>query len=259
MTPLPATDPTLAVTYRRVSSTDQRDHGYGLDAQSAALRDFTRREGLTVVGSYADPGVSGTTPLDDRPGLSAALDAVLTSGAGALVVARHDRLARDTLQALLIERAFAGAGARVLYADGANCESDSDRFTRTVLHAAAEQAKRDVVRRLAAGREAKRAREGERAYVGGRPPFGYQAHHGALRPHPDHAPTVRRVFELARRGRSVRAIATELGLHPNAVARVLAYEGYKLGAPADRIVDPKVWNAAARALESRRRGALTAA
>jgi len=142
----------------------------------------------------------------------------------------------------------------VLYADGANGESDSDRFTRTVLHAAAEQAKRDVVRRLAAGREAKRAREGERAYVGGRPPFGYQAHNGALRPHPDHTPIVRRVFELARRGRSIRAIATEVGQHPTATARMLAHEGYKQGRPAERIVDPKVWNAAARAVGSRRRG-----
>jgi len=253
MTPLPATDPTLTVTYRRVSTPDQRDHGYGLDAQAAALAAFTRREGLTVAGAFADPGVSGTTPLDDRPGLSAALDAVLTSGAGALVVARHDRLARDTLQALLIERAFAAAGARVLFADGANGESDSDRFTRTVLHAAAEQAKRDVVRRLAAGRDAKRARD-PRAYVGGRPPFGYEARDGALKPHPDHALTVRQAFELARRGRSVRAIATELGLHPTAIARMLAHEGYKRGTPAERIVDPKLFNAAARELGSRRRG-----
>jgi DNA invertase Pin-like site-specific DNA recombinase len=143
----------------------------------------------------------------------------------------------------------------VLFADGANGEADTDRFTRHVLHAAAESAKRDVVRRLAAGREAKRARD-PRAYIGGRPPFGYQAHNGALRPHPDHAPTVRRVFDLSRRGRSVRAIATEVGLHPTAIARMLAYEGYKLGPPADRIVDPKVFNAAARAVGSRRRGRL---
>jgi len=62
------------------------------------------------------------------------------------------------------------------------------------------------------------------------------------------------VFELARRGRSIRAIATELGLHPTAIARMLAYEGYKLGPPAERIVDPKLFNAATRALGSRRRG-----
>src|SRR4051794_26963553 len=97
MNPLPPTDPKLAVTYRRVSTADQRHHGYGLDAQEAAIQEFVRHEGLTVVGESADPGVSGTVPLADRPGLSAALDAVLRTGAGVLVAARHDRLARDTL------------------------------------------------------------------------------------------------------------------------------------------------------------------
>jgi DNA invertase Pin-like site-specific DNA recombinase len=263
MNPLPISDPTLAVTYRRVSSADQRDHGYGLDAQSTAVREFVRRAGLSVVGEFSDPGVSGTVPLEDRPGLSAALDAVLRTGAGALVVARHDRLARDTLQALLIERAFANARSRILYADGSNGESDTDHFTRTVLHAAAEQAKRETVRRLRAGREAKRERN-PAAYVGGRPAFGYRADPETreLGVDPDAAGVVRAIFKMARRGESVRSISARLDAeragdrrwHPTAVARVLAHEPYKLARPG-RIVDPKVFNAAQRALAARRRRA----
>jgi len=184
--------------------------------------------------------------------LSAALDRVLATGAGAIVVARHCRLARDTLQALLIERAFTAAGARVLFADGANGETDSDRFTRTILHAASEQAKRETVRRLAAGRAAKAARA-PGAYVGGRPPFGFAAVGGELRPHPQEAPVVRDVFDLARRGHSVRAIAGRMGWAPNKVARILAYAPYKLGPAGHRVVDPKVWNAAARARQGRRK------
>lgn len=258
--PLPTPDPSLAVTYRRVSSADQRDHGYGLDAQATAVREFVRREGLTVVGEFADPGVSGTVPLEDRPGLSAALDSAMQTGAGALVVARHDRLARETLQALLIERAFADAGVRILYADGSNGQSDTDHFTRTVLHAAAEQAKRETVRRLRAGREAKNARDSH-AYVGGRPAFGYRANPETreLTIDPDAAAVVRSIFDQARRGQSVRAIAARLDAelaggrrwHPTTVARVLSHEPYKLARPG-RIVDPKVFNAAQRALASRR-------
>jgi DNA invertase Pin-like site-specific DNA recombinase len=261
MNPLPTSDPTLAVTYRRVSTADQRDHGYGLAAQARALREFVRLEGLTVVGEFADPGVSGTTPLDARPGLSAALDTILKTGAGCLVVARHDRLARDTLQALLIERAFAQAGARILYADGTNGESDTDQFTRTVLHAAAEQAKRETVRRLRAGREAKREHD-PHAYVGGRPAFGYRAdpQTHALTIDPGAAPVVRAIFDRARRGQSIRHIAEALNAeqaggrrwHPTTVARILAYEPYKLARPG-RIVDPKVWNAAQAACASRRK------
>jgi DNA invertase Pin-like site-specific DNA recombinase len=261
MNPLPPTDPKLAVTYRRVSTADQRDHGYGLDAQAAAIQEFVRHEGLMVVGEFADPGVSGSVPLDDRRGLSAALDTVLRTGAGVLVAARHDRLARDTLIALLIERAFADAGARILYAEGTNGESDADHFTRTVLHAAAEQAKRETVRRLRAGREAKRAQDSH-AYVGGRPPFGYRADPRTheLVVDPEAAAVVREIFERARVGGSMRSIAAALderqaagrSWHATSVARILSHESYKRARPG-RIVDPKVWNAAQRALASRRR------
>ena len=193
---------------------------------------FVVRERLEIVGAFEDPGISGTALLQDRPGLSQALVAALSEGAGSLVVARHDRLPRDTLVALLIERSFADAGVRILYADSSNGETDADadRFRRIVLHAAAEQAKRDVVRRLAAGREVK-ARSRPGSYLGGRPPVGYKAVGHELVPHPDEAKLVGLIFDLARRGHSVRTIAAELDRHdvdrrcyPNSVQRVLACE-----------------------------------
>ena len=66
---------------------------------------------------------------------------------------------------------------------------------------------------------------------------------------------VRGVFEQARRGRSTRAIAASMGWAPTKVVRILTYEGYKTGPAGDRIVDPKVWNAAARARRGRRKRA----
>ena len=74
-----------------------------------------------------------------------------------------------------------------------------------------------------------------------------------------------RMRALARRGNgreSLRSIAARLDAeragsrrwHPTSVARVLAHEPYKLARPG-RVVDPKVFNAAQRALASRRRRA----
>jgi DNA invertase Pin-like site-specific DNA recombinase len=204
----------------------------------------------------------GAVPLEDRAGLSAALDTVLRTGAGVLVVARHDRLARDTLVALLIEQAFASAGARICFTDGANGQGDTDRFLRTMMHAVAEQNKRETVRRLRAGRDAKLDRN-PHAYVGGRPPFGYRSD-------PTHelvidaeaASIVRDIFERARGGASIRAIAAALNSdqaggrrwHPTAVARILNDDTYKLVRPG-RIVDPKLWNAAQRARAAHRKTA----
>jgi site-specific DNA recombinase len=256
--PLPTPDPRRCVVYRRVSTDTQADSGYGLSAQSEAIEAFVKREHLEVVGSFADPGVSGTVPLEQRPGLSQALVAAMTKGAGALVVARHDRLARDTLVALLIERAFADAGVRILYADSTNGESDADRFTRTVLHAAAEQAKRDVVRRLAAGREVKAAtRPG--SYVGGRPPYGYRAHGHELAIDPGQADIVRRIYRLARDGNSIREIAALIEAddparrwHRTTIEHILRRDIYMRERPG-RIVDPRLWHAAQRAITQRRK------
>lgn len=192
--------------------------------------------------------------------------AMLGAGPGAdPIAARHDRLARDTLQALLIERAFAALGARILYADGGNGTTDADRFTRTVLHAAAEQAKRDVVRRLKAGRDAKaRAHPTSRAQ-GGRVPYGYARTSTGLAVDAEQASHVRRIFALIRSGSSARAAAdamtAETGRtwHPTAIDRIVRREVYKRGKPPSkgglRLVDPRIWNEAQAALAARRRGA----
>jgi DNA invertase Pin-like site-specific DNA recombinase len=258
LNPLPTPDPRCCVLYRRVSTVDQADSGYGLGAQSEAIAAFVKREHLEVVGSFADPGVSGTIALEDRPGLSQALVTAMTKGAGALVVARHDRLARDTLVALLIERAFADAGMRILYADSSNGESDADRFTRTVLHAAAEQAKRDVVRRLAAGRKIKAANK-PGSYLGGRPPYGYKAQGHELAIDSGQADIVRRIYYLAREGKSIRDIAALVDAddpsrrwHRTAIERILGRDIYMRKSP-NRVVDPRLWHAAQRAMRDRRR------
>ena len=261
LSPLPAPNSRRCISYRRVSTVDQADSGYGLDAQRQAVTTFVKREGLELIGSFEDPGVSGTVPLEARPGLSQALVYAMTKGAGALVVARHDRLARDTLIALLIERSFADAGIRLLYADSSNGESDADRFTRTVLHAASEQAKRDIVRRLAAGRQVKAAtRPG--SYVGGRPPFGYRAQGHELVIDPAQAALVQRIFLLARDGVSVRNIALMLDQedptrrwYRTAVERILRRDLYMRTTPG-RIVDPRLYHGAQRSLAGRNRGRL---
>jgi len=121
--PLPTTEPHRVVAYRRVSSAEQAD-AYGPDAQARDVRAYAASRGLEVVADYFED-VSGTTPLDDRPGLRDALASIYQHGAGGLIVARADRLARDEYVAFDAKRAFAAAGARVLYADSTNGDDDS--------------------------------------------------------------------------------------------------------------------------------------
>ena len=76
---------------------------------------------------------------------------------------------------------------------------------------------------------------------------------------PEQAEDVRRIFDLIRRGESIRATAQVLSdegdrtWHPNTVARIVKRPIYKAAEPG-RIIDPRIFNQAQRALQGRRRG-----
>lgn len=88
-------DLSKAVAYLRVSTTDQH---LGPEAQRKSIETWAAANGVQVVAWHADPGVSGGSDLDDRPGLVAALAELRLVGAGVLVVAKRDRLARDVYE-----------------------------------------------------------------------------------------------------------------------------------------------------------------
>ena len=252
--------PERVVGYLRVSSHEQVQHGYGLVTQRATLEAACRREGWQLVGVYEDPGVSGTLPWFERAGLTAALDAmrVTVPPVTGLLVARWDRLARDTLEALLVEREVAKVGARVLCADGTNGGDDSAALMRTVMHGLAEYDRKQIVARLTAGKAAKAAAGG---YSGGRPRLGYKAQDKTLVVDEQAAKLVRWIFTRVARDRwTARRVARELderralGRHWDhaKVLGVLHHEGYKRAEHGGPVVDPRIYNAAHRVLAARR-------
>jgi len=256
MNPLPATDARRVVVYRRVSSAEQ-GKAYGPEAQSRAIKAHAEREGLDVVADFFED-VSGTTPLDGRPGLKDALAAVYRYGAGGLLVANRDRLARDEYAAHDAIRSFRAAGARILYADGSNGEDDSALLLDGIHHVIAAHDRRRIVARLKAGRDAKAARHPEGRAQGGRLPHGYRRTREGVEVEPVAAAEVRRIFELVRSGSTLRATAETMSAEtgrswkPTVVERIVKRETYKLASPG-RIIDPRLWNSAQVALAGRRR------
>lgn len=55
--------------YLRVSSEEQAKHGYSLDAQEEALKDFCKKNDHIVLGIYRDEGISGRKPYTKRPAM----------------------------------------------------------------------------------------------------------------------------------------------------------------------------------------------
>ena len=205
-----------AVIYLRVSTDEQAASGLGLEAQRDACEARARALGATSVSVFADEGVSGSTPVAERPGLGAALDALR---AGDLfLVAKRDRLARDYMMAGWVDLAVARSGARLVSAAGEGTDSDDpmSRVMRVIVDAFA-QYERDMIRaRTAAALKAKRAR-GEK--TGGSIPFGYRVAsteigpkglRKILAPDPGEQAAIGRMRDLRAQGLGFRRIAEQL-------------------------------------------------
>lgn len=106
-----------AVGYVRVSTDDQH---LGPEAQRTAISEWCDRHKYQLLDVHEDLGISGGRPIDERPGLLAAV-AMLEPGQ-VLVVARRDRLARDVLVSAMVERLVTRLDARILSADGVGNE-----------------------------------------------------------------------------------------------------------------------------------------
>jgi len=152
------------VAYLRVS-TDKQE--FGIDAQRDAINAVANVANGCV---FIDDGVSGNTPLDARPGLLAAIDA-LEKG-DVLLVAKRDRLGRgDVLLIAMIERMVARKGARIQSAAGEGTDNDDagSVLMRRMIDAFAEYELLIIKGRTRAALKAKK----ERAQRTGDIPIGY--------------------------------------------------------------------------------------
>lgn len=202
-------DTKRAVAYVRVS-TDRQD--LSPDAQLEAIGRWTREHGARVVATFEDLGISGATPIEKRPGLLQALDALKTHGAGVLIVAKRDRLARDMFQAVMAEHLVKQEGARIMTADDVGNGDDPESILRKRLDDMfAEYERAKIAMRTRAALAVKR-RRGEK--TGGPRPFGYAVVRAGevkrLEAEADEQRAIRLIVELRATGLSYRSIAAEL-------------------------------------------------
>ena len=198
--------PRVAIAYVRVSKEEQK---LGPEAQRASIEAWAAREGVSVVAWRVDQGVCSVTPIDGRPALVAALASLREHGAGVLVVAKRDRIARDVVLTAGVERAAGSSGAVVVSAAGeGNGDTPADAFMRTVIDGAAAYERALIRARTKAALAAKSAR-GEK--TGGDVPYGFAVDgSGRLAPVEGEQAVIARAAALSAEGRSLRAVAAAL-------------------------------------------------
>jgi DNA invertase Pin-like site-specific DNA recombinase len=177
-----------------------------VQAQSDAAAACCARLGFPLHQAFTDV-ISGSATLEQRPGLADALSA-LRSG-DVLVVAKLDRLARDSFTSLVIEREVKRRGASIVSCAGeGNGDDPAAVFTRRILAAVAELERALIAARTRSALQAAKAR-GRRV---GHLPWGWQlADDGVhLEENPVEIATLDRVRWLRARGHAIYSIAEVL-------------------------------------------------
>jgi DNA invertase Pin-like site-specific DNA recombinase len=168
-----AADPSIAIAYVRVSKDDQK---LSPAAQARAIERYAAENGITLLATCLDLGVCSADKVSERPGLSLALDLVREHRAGALIVAKRDRLARKMLVTLSVEEELEETGASLVSAAGGNGKGDFVRRRLDDVIAEDEHAK--IRERTALALAEKRD---NREKTGGGVPYGYRVENGPLR------------------------------------------------------------------------------
>jgi DNA invertase Pin-like site-specific DNA recombinase len=206
------------IAYARTST----QNGAGqdsLDAQAEACAAWAAQHGHEIVSVCRDEAVSGTLPVEQRPGLLDALMGLEDESAEGIVVHRLDRLARELhIQEAALARAWsAGDHVEVFESvEGIIKRDDPDdphrTFLRQVLGAAAQLERGLVKARLQGGRRRKASKGG---YIGGKvnPKYGYDLVDGVYVERDDQQQVIARIGALRDNdGRSSLPWATVAGI-----------------------------------------------
>lgn len=154
----PAAPADAVIGYLRVSTEEQAVSGLGLEAQRATIAARADAEGWTVVSWLTDEGVSGAVAPVERPGLSAALDAVSDGRASRLVASHLSRIGRSAARVLDLDTLAAAEGWGLVMCDlQIDTATAAGRFMLGNMAAAAEYERNLVSERTRAALAVKRA------------------------------------------------------------------------------------------------------
>ena len=158
---------TRAAIYCRVSTDEQAERGTSLQDQRARCEAYCREQPWEVAAVYVDDGVSGATT--DRPALNQLLAAAERRELDRIVVTDPDRLSRDLVDGLSLERDLARFEVAITYL----VQPTMGTLERQIRGVIAEEERRKIRERTSRGLRAVAAAG---HWPGGPPPYGYQIH-----------------------------------------------------------------------------------
>lgn len=213
----PESKPMLKVAiYARVSTEEQAEHGYSIEAQLDTLRQYCQLYHRRIVGEYVDRGVSGkemTKRLELQRLLKDADEGVFEE----VIVWKFNRMSRKTKDLLeIVDRLDRRNIYFRSFSENFDTATPMGRFALQMMGAVGELERNTIVENVKLGLK-QRARQG---FHNGGSCLGYQTVElpGGDRKHrktsleivPEEAVVVRRIYSYYVTGRGFRSIANQL-------------------------------------------------
>jgi DNA invertase Pin-like site-specific DNA recombinase len=212
--------------YCRVSTVEQASNGLSLETQQQQITGYEMMKDWAVAEFFVERGVSGSTPLAERPE-GRRLLATLQPG-DVVITAKLDRAFRSAADALgTLEQLKEDKIALHMIDLGGDVTGNGiSKLVFTILSAAAEN-ERDRIRERV--RDVKRHRASQQLYNGGKRPFGLDIVDGRLVVNELEQSALARGMKMMEEGESLRKIAAiwrdEFGLpeyDAKSVARIVS-------------------------------------
>jgi site-specific DNA recombinase len=184
--------PKTAVLYTRVSSREQEQEGFSLDAQSKLLGEYAKRTGFEVVRAFEDVETAKVSGRKQFTEMVAYLEK--NQSCRTLIVEKTDRLYRNRRDALTIEELEIEVHfvkeAQILSKDS----KSQVKFMQDIRLAVAQNYSENLREEVKKGMCEKAAQ----GTYPGRAPFGYRNNKGerTIEVHPEKGEIAKRTFEL---------------------------------------------------------------
>ena len=195
------------IAYLRVSTSQQVNHGDGLEIQRRKILEFCNEKGVTVEKFYQDKGISGT--VRDRPALLQLLKDCEAGRVKKVIVYKLDRLSRELTVALWLETQFKKYDIELISVVDPeyDMEDPLQKAFKRIADVFAELEKDVIAARLKEGR-INNAKNGERG--SGPIPFGYKKVEDRLEIEPEEAALVEKIFRWRNKGFGYSKIIAQL-------------------------------------------------
>jgi site-specific DNA recombinase len=198
------------VIYQRVSTEEQKQKGYSLEAMNEKCQHYIKsQDSAAFVKTYEDAGFSGSLPPSKRPGIKQLLEDIQTERDmfDAVLVWKLDRLSRSLRDTLNLEFTFSKQNKSL--------ESVTERLDTSTASG------RMFFNTIASFAEFESAQTRERTFnamsskvgqkhLGGVAPIGYRLIGNRFEVVPEEAEIVRQIFKVYTRRRSLLSTANEM-------------------------------------------------